>query len=130
MDCRYFEDCSAPMCPKDAGVLKTTWFPGEPICRLLDVPDWVKRQRRIAKKAAPGGSFTLAMLQRDCRIAQGIKGINPDRTGKERAQEEIVWLKSHPAITEAEREIMRARGEKQKAVLSRFRAEKEGQHQG
>ena len=118
MDCRYFEDCSAPMCPKDAGVSKTAWFPDEPICRLLDVPDWVKRQRRIAKKAAPGGSFTLAMLQRDCRIAQGIKGIDPDRTDRERVQEEIAWLKSHPAITEAEREKLRAIGEKNKAFLT------------
>jgi len=114
------------MCPKDAGAGKTAWFPDEDICRLLDVPEWVKRQRRIARKAAPGGSFTLAMLQRDCRIAKGIKGIDPDGTDKERAEAESAWLKAHPAITEAEREIMRARGEENKAALSLYRASKTG----
>ena len=106
------------------------WFPDEPICRLLDVTDWVKHQRRIAKKAAPGSSFMLAMLQRDCRISQGIKGIDPDRTDRERAQEEIAWLKSHPAITEAEREIMRASAAKLKSFSPGFGGKKECQHQG
>jgi hypothetical protein len=117
MDCKYFDDCSAPMCPKYEGVEHTAWFPDEPVCRLLDVPEWVKRQRRIAKKAT-GGSFTLAMLQRDCRIAKGVKGIDPDGTDNERAEAETAWLKAHPAITETEREILRARGKKNKAFLT------------
>ena len=130
MDCKYFESCSAPMCPKDAGVAQTTWFPEEPICRPPDVPEWIKRQRRIARKAAPGGSFTLAMPQRDCRISRGIKGINPDGTDGERKTAEAAWLKAHPAITEEERAKWKARGEKQTALLSRLRSEKTGQHQG
>jgi hypothetical protein len=51
-----------------AGVADRTWFPDEDICRLANIPEWVKRQRKISKKAAPGGYFTLAMLRHDCRI--------------------------------------------------------------
>ena len=118
MECKNFEDCSAPMCPRDSGAASTAWFPGEPVCRLLDVPDWVKRQRKVARKAAAGYSFTFAMLQQDCRIAQGIKGIDPDGTDKERTEAEKNWLSAHPAITEAEREKMRVIGEKNKAFLT------------
>jgi hypothetical protein len=38
MDCKYFDGCSAPVCPKDPGREKTTWFADEDICRLADVP--------------------------------------------------------------------------------------------
>ena len=88
--------------------------------------------RKIAKKAAgwEAGCFTLPMLERDCRIAQGVKGIDPDGTDKERSNAEAAWLKAHPAFTEETREKMRARGEIQKAVLSRHRSKKEGSNQG
>jgi hypothetical protein len=71
MDCKYFDGCSAPLCPRDSGQEKTAWFPDEDICRLADVPDWVKRQRKVSRKAAQGGYFTLAMLTHDCRITKG-----------------------------------------------------------
>ena len=48
LDCKYFDGCSAPMCPHDPEVAKTQWFPDEDICRLADVPDWVRRQKKIA----------------------------------------------------------------------------------
>ena len=124
MDCKYFENCSAPMCPKDTGVGNTAWFPGEDICRRADVPDWVKRQRKITKKAAHGYFFTLSMLDRDCRISQGIKGIDPDGTDAERKAAEKTWLEKHPAITEEEREKMRVIGEKNQASLALHRASK------
>jgi hypothetical protein len=109
LDCRYFDDCSAPLCPK-GDTENTAWFPDEDICRLKDVPGWVKRQRKIARKAAQGGYFTVAMLRHDCRIAQGMKGIDPDGTDKERAVDEAAWLVKHPAITAEEREKMREQG--------------------
>jgi hypothetical protein len=108
MDCKYFDGCSAPLCPGDEGNVNCTWFPDEDICRLADVPDWVKRQRKVSKKAAVGGYFTVAMLNHDCRISKGIKGIDPDGTDKERAAGEAAWFKAHPVITAEEREKMRA----------------------
>ena len=65
MDCKYFDGCSAPLCPKDEGVADRTWFPGEDICRLADVSEWVKRQRKVSRKAAMGGYFTHMRLLRD-----------------------------------------------------------------
>ena len=73
------------------------------------------------------GCFTLPMLERDCRIAQGVKGIDPDGTDKERAAAEKTWLEKHlpiKPISEEEREKMRAQGEKNKASLALYRASK------
>jgi hypothetical protein len=113
------------MCPKDTEVTETAWFPGEEICRLQDVPEWVKRQRKIAKKAGSiDYSFTLAMLQRDCRISKGIKGIDPDMTDKERQEAEKVWLEARPMITEEDRVKMRAKAARINALSLGFSAKK------
>jgi hypothetical protein len=94
MDCRYFDGCSAPLWPKDEGVADRTWFADGGICRLADVPDWVKRQRKVSRKAAPGGYFTRAMPEQDCRICAGMKGIDPDGTEKERERNRASGLKN------------------------------------
>jgi hypothetical protein len=124
MDCRYFDGCSAPLCPKDEGVADRTWFPDEDICRLADVPDWVKRQSKISRKAVPGGYFTLAMIEYDCRISKGMKGIDPDGTDKERAACEAAWFKAHPVITKEERKKYRATAEKLNAKSLGFQGMK------
>jgi hypothetical protein len=115
MDCKYFDGCSAPLCPKDEGVADRTWFADEDICRLSAVPEWVRRQRKVSRKAAMGGYFTLAMLKQDCRISKGIKGIDPDGTDKERAADEAAWFKAHPVMTTEMREKLKAEGEKKKS---------------
>jgi hypothetical protein len=84
---------------------------------MANVPDWVKRQRKVSRRAAPGGYFTLAMLTQDCRISKGIKGIDPDGTDRERAADEAAWLTAHPAITAEERERNRTIGLKNKGFL-------------
>jgi hypothetical protein len=71
MDCKYFDGCSAPLCPRDEGIAARTWFADEDICRLADVPEWITRQRKVSRKAVLGGYFTLAMLRHDCRISKG-----------------------------------------------------------
>jgi hypothetical protein len=130
MDCKYFDGCSAPLCPKDEGMADRTWFADEDICRLADVPEWVKRtlirrQRKVSKKAALGGYFTVAMLKQDCRIAQGMKGVDPDGTDKERDAGEAAWFKAHPAITAEEREKLRAAAEKLNAESLGFKSKKD-----
>jgi hypothetical protein len=116
MNCKYFDGCSAPLCPKDEGIADRTWFPDEDMCRLADIPDWVKRQRKVSKKAAMGGYFTLAMLKHDCRISTGMKGIDPDGTDEKRAADETAWFKTHPLITAELREKSRAMMLKNKAL--------------
>jgi hypothetical protein len=117
MDCKYFDSCSAPLCPKDEGIADRAWFPDEDICRLADVPEWVRKQRKVSGKAAMGGYFTLAMLKQDCRISKGMKGIDPDGTDKERAADEVAWFKVHPVMTAEMREKKRAIAEKNRASV-------------
>jgi hypothetical protein len=130
MDCKYFDGCSAPLCPRDEGIADRTWFPDEDICRLAGAPDWVKRQRRVAKKAAPDSYFTLAMLKQDCRISKNMKGVDPNGTDKERAGDEAAWFKAHPAITAGERERNRALAAKCRASAAGFGRKKSGPEQG
>jgi hypothetical protein len=112
------------MCPRDAGLANTAWFPDEPVCRLQDVPEWVKRQRRIAKKGAneKAGCFTLPMLQHHFVIKAGITGIDPDGSDAERKTAEKNWFNKHPAIkpiTSEEREKLAARAHFARASLLR-----------
>ncbi|MDR0612767.1 MAG: hypothetical protein LBG45_04700 [Dysgonamonadaceae bacterium] len=116
--------CKPLYFPKDEGAADWTWFADEDICRLADVPDWVKRQRKVSKKAAPGGYFTLAMLKQDCRIRKGMKGIDPDGTDRERAACEAAWFKAHPVMTVEIREKLKTGGEEKKELLHRARLKK------
>jgi hypothetical protein len=90
----------------------------------LNVPDWVKRQRKVSKKAAIGGYFTLAMLKQDCRISRGMKGIDPDGTNTERAADDAAWFTAHPVITEKERENYKATAKKLNAKSLGFQSRK------
>ena len=122
--CKYFDDCSAPMCPRDAEVAKTAWFAGEPICRLHEVPEWVKRQQKIAKTGIgkTAGCFTLPMLERDCMIKKGITGIDPDGTDSDREMAEKAWLEKHSAkklISEETRAKYKTQAENARAVRCR-----------
>ena len=124
MNCKYFGDCSVPMCPKDAGAVKTAWFADEPVCRLHEVPEWVKRQRKITKTGIDesAGCFTLPMLERDCMIKKGITGIDPDGTDSEREAAEKAWLEKHPVkkpISEEMRAKYKAQAERARAVRCR-----------
>ena len=102
------------MCPRDTGAAKIAWFANEPVCRLHDVPEWVKRQRKIAKTSATetAGCFTLLMLERRCVIGKKISGIDPDMAEAEQKEAENFWLEKHPPIkpkSVEEREKMAAR---------------------
>jgi hypothetical protein len=124
MDCKYFDGCSAPLCPNDGGMAGRIWFPDEDVCRLADAPGWVRRQRKISRRAAPGGCFTAAMIGHDCRIRKGMKGMDPDETGAMRAGGEAAWFKAHPVISPELREKLKAAGEKKKELLHSARLKK------
>ena len=87
---------------------------------MADVPEWVRRQRKIAKMGLPfeTGYFTRAMLDHPCRLVRGIKGIDPDGTDKERASDEAAWFTAHPVMTAEMREKRRVIGQKNKGFIS------------
>ena len=107
-DCTYFDGCSAPICPMDADSVEyCAWFPDEEICRKADVPDWVRRQKKTAKKVDydfERGCFTMRMLERKCMIKAGTTGVDPNKGDPHDLEDE--WLENHPTliITDAQRE--------------------------
>jgi hypothetical protein len=61
------------------------------------------------------------MLKQDCHISKGIKGIDPDGTDKERADDEAAWFKAHPVITAELREKSRAMMLKKRGIFFEVR---------
>lgn len=96
MNCKYYNTCSAPLCPMDKDSLEhCAWFPSEEICRCVPSPRWVKRQRKLDKKLSfDNGCFTYQMLQQNCKITPALRGINPDEA--EPHSLEDTWIEKHP----------------------------------
>jgi hypothetical protein len=82
--CRYFDSCSAPLCPEDDSSLRNSaWFPDEETCHRQDLRGaaWIARQRKIARVAGADfsrGAFTFSMLVHDFTVYGGVCGLNPD----------------------------------------------------
>jgi hypothetical protein len=70
------------------------------------------------------------MLNHDCRICSGIRGIDPDGTDHVRAADETAWFKAHPVITKEERERNRALAVKSRVFGAGFGAVKTAPEQG
>ena len=103
-DCRYFDGCSAPLCPLDeSSVSHAAWFPDEEICRLADSPEWVSRQKKISKKLTfESGCFTVRMLERKCRFTSGQLGVDPAKGNPHNLED--AWLKEHPTYVPSEKQ--------------------------
>jgi hypothetical protein len=102
--CKYFETCDCPLCP--LGSDKPVWYPGESVCRREGIPDWVKRQRKIANKVTKRGFWTKAMFEHDCQIRAGTEGIDPETYSKDIPKAVENWKLEHPAYTAEERSKM------------------------
>jgi len=111
-ECRYYDDCSAPFCPLDPESLKHgIWYPDEEICQKHSVPDWVRVQRKIAKKTSDVDKyFTFEMLARIYKVTKGIVGLDPDKDEKPQLKR---WLEKHPPKSSVKKELT----EEEKAVL-------------
>ena len=91
--CRHFDCCSAPLCPLGEKNLKAIWYPDEEICRLKKTPDWIKRQKKIAKKTKDKDMYyTYEMLNRNCKVGNGMTGLNPDKSEEPQLED---WFKKH-----------------------------------
>lgn len=117
--CKYYDECNAPLCPLDPDLHKRTWFADEDICRSANARrglEWVKRQRKIKRKIAhleaDGGYFKLELLERDCVIGKGMRGLDPDAYMDTESRRIRSWMKRHPPITEAMREAGREKAGK------------------
>ena len=122
-ECPRFDGCNAPLCPLDTERQYRFWYPDEDICKLqAAATDWVRRQRRVAKKAIDTGLFfTIKMLSHNCRIRTGIKGLDPNAPESQRLKHEREWIKQHPKIVITEE--MKNRGKE----LSRRKSQEKRQ---
>ncbi len=88
-NCKFYGSCSAQMCPvlSDEQNTNYIWYPDEDICRKRKgLPDWVRQQRKIAKKAKPDNYryyLTLEMLKLRFRVTSSVKGLDPDNLNEE-----------------------------------------------
>jgi hypothetical protein len=100
-NCKFYGSCSAPMCPilSDEQNANYIWYPDEDICRKRKgLPDWVKQQRKIAKKAKPENFwhyFTLDMLKVRFRVTSSVKGLDPNMDFEKEKRQLKAWYKKH-----------------------------------
>ena len=125
MDCRRFDECSAPLCPASPDSLKECyWFPDEEICAAHD-DDWIRRQREIAQKAVPGFYFTQKMLARHCVIEEDIKGLDPEHS-PDRQEAERMYQQLAQKHLDSLNEDYYARGRQRLEGLKRWAAGRAG----
>jgi len=92
--CKFYTLCEAPFCPLAASSFRGIWYPGEDICRsrIYGNLSWIQAQRKLVRANADG-YFTMEMLNRDCILKTGIRGLDPDREERPQLQE---WMRKHP----------------------------------
>jgi len=112
-DCRFYESCSAPLCPLEpASLERGIWYPDEAICqsRRFNSLVWVRQQGKIAKCASRMDRyFHPLMLQKRCTVKPGIVGLDPDQEEGPQLQR---WLDGHQerkGLSEAQKVILRKR---------------------
>ncbi len=98
-DCPSFEGCSAPLCPMDTDSLPyAVFYPDEDICNKNGIkPDWVKKQRKIKKKARDRETYyTIEMLNSIKSVTSAVRGLDAD--GR-RTEEVFISRRSKPSPT-------------------------------
>jgi hypothetical protein len=99
---------------------KGLWYPDEEICRKRkNIPEWVKKQRKIAKKVKPESHafyFTLEMLKVPFRVTGNTKGLDPD---KEEPPQLRRWLKRYSQSEKKKLDVALGRKPKRKTRAQR-----------
>jgi hypothetical protein len=113
-DCKFFQTCSANLCPLDSIISKRIWLPEESdteeICRNPEFAglQFIKTQKKIRKALRERTGerddyFTYDMLNRDITVKSGIRGAPSDPPDNVRdpmawyERREKLWLARHPA---------------------------------
>lgn len=110
-ECPRFEACGATICPLNSPE-KSIWYPSDGICKNWDYSnlDWIKNQKKIAKKAKDGSKyFNFQMLNRNCRITKGIIGLDPE---KDEGFQLKKWFTLHPTLKKMSLAQRKAVGER------------------
>lgn len=125
--CKFFDSCSANLCPLDSRLKEMLWRPEEnesdDICKDPEITglQFVRTQKKIRKATRKKDQnrddyFSYEMLNRDFVVRKGTEGIDPDLPDpvkdpwKEYRKREEAWLRHHPIISDARKEKMRALG--------------------
>lgn len=120
--CKYYNGCSAQPCPmlSDEENKNYIWYPDEEICtRKSNLPEWVKQQRKVAKKAINDNYwfyFTLDMLKVSFRVTKSVKGIDPDKNKSPQLKQ---WFKRNKGIKK--RKISKAQKKQKREQLAKAR---------
>ncbi|MEM4090308.1 MAG: hypothetical protein QXQ46_06110 [Thermoplasmatales archaeon] len=131
-DCKFFNSCSANLCPLDSRIREKIWLPEESdrdeICRNKEFAglQFMKTQRKIAKAVKKRSEnrndfFTFAMLDRNITIKSGIRGIfEPSDTVKDLMKwyqdKERMWLFKHPVKKQLSLEEIERRRQRMKTL--------------
>ncbi|MEM3192364.1 MAG: hypothetical protein QW292_09785 [Candidatus Parvarchaeota archaeon] len=131
-DCKFFNSCSANLCPLDSGMKEMIWCPEEnqpgDICRNPEFRNmrFIRTQRKIAKAVKKRSEnrndfFTFAMLDRDITIKSGIRGIfEPSDTVKDPMKwyqdKERKWILKHPEKKQLSLEELEKRRQRMKSI--------------
>ena len=126
--CKFFDSCSASLCPLDPRVKEMLWCPEEnepdSICKNREFAglQFIRTQKRIArstrnKRHRRDDYFSYDMLNRNIVVRSGIEGIpEPPDTIKDYekwySDKERKWTESHPEkkqLSESEIEKRRSR---------------------
>jgi hypothetical protein len=131
-DCRYYQSCSAPLCPVllDEQNSNYIWYPEEEICRRRKgIPDWIKQQRKVAKKAKPENCwhyFTLDMLKVRFRVTSSVKGLDPNMALEKEGQQLKAWHKKNKGTKK--RKLSEEQLKKNRLIVVKAREAKERKH--
>ena len=131
-DCKYFEQCSASLCPLDPELKLSVWYPEEngpdEICKNKEFSELqvIKTQRKIAravrnKNKERDDYFTFEMLNISIVVRAGIREISgPPDTVKDPmkwyAERERNWILNHPEKKQLSNEEIERRRLRMKSI--------------
>jgi hypothetical protein len=131
-NCKFYGSCSAPLCPmlSDEQNTNCIWYPDEDICRKRKgLPDWVKQQRKIAKKAKPENFwhyFTLDMLKVRFRVTCNVKGLDPNMDLEKEKRQLKAWFGKHKGTSKMK--LTEEQLKKKRLAMAKAREAKEQKH--
>ncbi|MEM0159911.1 MAG: hypothetical protein QW393_04110 [Candidatus Micrarchaeaceae archaeon] len=128
-DCKFFNSCSASLCPLDSKIREKIWLPEESdeICRNKEFAglQFIKTQKKVARIVKKRNEkrddyFSYEMLNRNIVVKSGIRGIpeppNTKAPMKWYQDKERKWLFEHPVKKQLSLEEIERRRQRMKTL--------------